>query len=84
MIDIGTYQCEERSHVSALDLNSRFGCDCGRVELMAIEDQLVGIVGDHHLHARLKRVQHFSYHPPNNKRLQQSRHGRSVNSVVQR
>ena len=33
---------------------------------MAIADQLVKVVGYHHLHAGVEGVQDFSYHPANN------------------
>lgn len=69
------YQSEEGPQVTTLDLHPRLRRDGWGEELMAIANDLVGVVGDHHLRARLVRVDHFSDHPPNNQGLQHSCHG---------
>lgn len=41
---------------------------------MAIADQLTGVVGHRHPHARVERVDDFSDHPPDGQYIRQPRH----------
>jgi len=68
-------QCKERPQITPLNLHSWFRCNCWWVDLMAIEDKLVWVVGHYHLYTWVKGVENFSNHPTDYERLHRPRHG---------
>ena len=54
------YQCIESPHVTTINHNLGAGGNCGREELMPIEDLLV-VVGHGHFHTCGERMEYISY-----------------------
>jgi len=68
-------QCKERPQITPLNLHSWFRYNRWWVDLMAIEDKLIWVVGHYHIYTWVKGVENFSNHPTDYERLHRPRHG---------
>lgn len=62
------YQGEKRSEVTTMNLNPRFGGECGGEELMAIVHRLVGVVRYRHFNGGREIIHYISDHSTDHKR----------------